>query len=123
MAERGGFWFRNLLPRSTATSFLGIDCGVEFYGLVQIIHDFNFLGDWLMSPPLTEAQLIRKMARAEMALENARVNHKDNCIVELDPEGYAPCNCGATATNSRIESALIGIEDRIASADRESRET
>lgn len=55
---------------------------------------------------ITTAKLIEKMVRAKVRLENSRVSHKNGCLVESDPEGYAPCNCGASATNSNINSAI-----------------
>lgn len=55
---------------------------------------------------ITTAKLIEKMARAKIRLENSKVNHRGSCPVESDPEGYAPCNCGASTTNSTIDSAI-----------------
>lgn len=50
--------------------------------------------------------LAQKMARAEVALKAAKRTHRDNCPVESDPEGMAPCNCGASQTNTEIDKAL-----------------
>ena len=62
---------------------------------------------------LSTAKLIEKMVRAKVKLENSKISHKDSCPVECDPEGYAPCNCGASKTNSAIDAATreLSIED------------
>ncbi len=54
---------------------------------------------------LEETRLIEKIVRAKVALERSRVRHKDGCMTE-DPESTAPCNCGASATNSALSSAI-----------------
>ena len=46
------------------------------------------------------------MTRAKIRLENAKMSHRNSCPVETDPEGFAPCNCGASNTNYAIESAI-----------------
>ncbi len=51
-------------------------------------------------------KMVRKIVRAEVALESAKQRHKDSCIVETDPESIAPCNCGASGVNSAIDKAL-----------------
>lgn len=62
---------------------------------------------------LSTVKLIEKIVRAKVKLESTKVNHKDSCPVECDPEGYAPCNCGASLINSKIDSAKreLIIED------------
>ena len=62
---------------------------------------------------ISTAKLIEKMVRAKVKLEGSRMSHKDSCPVESDPEGYAPCNCGASKTNSAIDAAIreLNIED------------
>ena len=62
---------------------------------------------------LSAVRLIEKIVRAKVKLERARSPHRDSCPVECDPEGFAPCNCGASATNSAIDSAMreLNIED------------
>lgn len=62
---------------------------------------------------LSTVKLIEKIVRAKVKLENVKVDHKDSCPVECDPEGYAPCSCGASATNSAVGSAIreLNIED------------
>ena len=59
----------------------------------------------MMSTP-TVVELIEKIARAKMQLERARRSHAAHCVVEDDPEGYAPCNCRASETNRTIDRAL-----------------
>lgn len=54
----------------------------------------------------TYEQLIEKIALAKADLRSSRRSHSDRCAVELDPEGFSPCSCGASAHNSRIESAI-----------------
>lgn len=58
-----------------------------------------------MSQISTEAML-EKIIRARVKLERAKRGHNDRCPVETDPEGYTPCNCGASNTNLAIEEAL-----------------
>jgi hypothetical protein len=43
-----------------------------------------------------------KIAIAKYELKKIRIDHKNNCMVEVDPEGYAPCSCGATKINNKI---------------------
>jgi len=57
------------------------------------------------TPKYTYEQLIEKMVRAKMKLEGARRRHADRCIVELDPEGFAPCNCGSNDLNAALDEA------------------
>lgn len=57
-------------------------------------------------PSYTYEQLLEKIIRAKVKLESCRKQHNDSCPVEYDPEGYAPCKCGASAVNSAIFSAL-----------------
>ena len=54
----------------------------------------------------TTLKLIAKITRAKIRLENAKMSHRNSCPVETDPEGFAPCNCGASNTNYAIESAI-----------------
>lgn len=58
------------------------------------------------TPRFTYEQLIEKVVRAQVKLESSRVSHSDSCPVESDPEGYAPCNCNASAVNCRIDAAI-----------------
>jgi hypothetical protein len=51
-------------------------------------------------------ELGRRLGKAETALEEAKTGHADRCIVEMDPESYAPCNCGASSTNAAIDKAI-----------------
>lgn len=62
---------------------------------------------------LSTVKLIEKIVRAKVKLEGVKISHKDSCPVECDPEGYAPCNCGASTTNSAIDSAIkeLKIDD------------
>lgn len=55
-------------------------------------------------------RLIEQIVRAKVQLEGMKVTHKDNCVVENDPEGYAPCNCGAAQTNNKIDAVLRTLE-------------
>ena len=62
---------------------------------------------------LSTTKLIEKIVRAKVKLEGSRVSHKDSCSVESDPESYAPCNCGASKTNSAIDAVIkeLNLED------------
>ena len=54
----------------------------------------------------TYEQLLEKIIRARMHLENVpRPQHSNFCPVE-DPESYAPCTCGASGKNKHVDSAL-----------------
>ncbi len=54
----------------------------------------------------TRIELIEKIVRAQVSLENSKARHGDNCVVNLDPDSMAPCNCGASKINSTIEATL-----------------
>lgn len=62
---------------------------------------------------LTVVSLIEKITRAKITLERAMRGHADSCPVEYDPEGYAPCNCGASAANGAVRDAIreLKLED------------
>ena len=51
-------------------------------------------------------ELGRRLGKAESELEKAKTSHADRCAVEMDPEGYTPCNCGASSTNLAIDKAI-----------------
>lgn len=63
-----------------------------------------------MEKRYTYEQLIEKMVRAKMKLEGSHRSHSDHCPVECDPEGYAPCSCGASSHNSRISDAISELK-------------
>ncbi len=58
---------------------------------------------------LTTTALIEKIVRAKVRIEMMRRSHADRCIVELDPDSTAPCDCGATTLNREIESILAEL--------------
>ena len=53
-----------------------------------------------------EKVLVEKIVRAKVILEGLKVKHGDRCIVELDPEGLAPCDCGASQRNGVLDKAI-----------------
>lgn len=58
---------------------------------------------------LTVEQLIVRMTEAKMLIQQVQREaggHSNRCAVELDPEGYAPCSCGASGRNSKIDEAI-----------------
>ena len=55
---------------------------------------------------LNEVKLIEKIVRAKVKLEGARAQHTSACPVDADPEGHAPCTCGASTRNSAIKAVL-----------------
>jgi hypothetical protein len=57
----------------------------------------------------TYEQLVEKIVRAKVKLEDSSQSHRVSCPVE-DPESYAPCNCGASPVNFRIQAALKDLE-------------
>lgn len=63
-----------------------------------------------MSQKHSYEDLIGKMAVATDRLRQKKRNHDDRCIVELDPESYAPCSCGATAYNMAIDEAIKALK-------------
>jgi len=63
-----------------------------------------------MEKKYTYEQLIEKMVRAKIKLEGSRRGHSDSCPVEADPEGFAPCNCGASNHNGKISDALDELD-------------
>lgn len=57
----------------------------------------------------TVEQLIVRMTEAKLLLQQVQREggrHSDRCVVELDPEGYAPCSCGASSRNGKIDDAI-----------------
>lgn len=59
-----------------------------------------------MKQTYTYEQLVEKIVRAKVKLESSKANHSDCCPVESDPEGFAPCNCGASGINRRVQDAI-----------------
>jgi hypothetical protein len=60
-------------------------------------------------------KLFERIIRAKVKLEELKLisgQHSSRCVVELDPEGYAPCNCGASRVRSLIDSALKSLEGK-----------
>lgn len=58
----------------------------------------------------TYEQLVEKIVRARIHLEQARqAAHSRSCPVE-DSESYAPCNCGASAKIRVIDNALDALK-------------
>lgn len=55
-------------------------------------------------------QLLEKIIRAKIELEHLRRRHSDRCRVELDPEGFAPCDCGADGVNATVNMAIKLLE-------------
>lgn len=69
-----------------------------------------------MGPKYTYEQLVEKIARARMMLEMKRPKHQshsDRCMVELDPEYYGPCTCGATSSNSQLDGMFDDVIDEL----------
>lgn len=59
-----------------------------------------------MSQTLGAQELMLKIARAQIRLEDAKRPHSEKCIINLDPESHSPCNCGASEVNTGIDKAL-----------------
>lgn len=53
----------------------------------------------------TYEQLLEKLVRAKVRLEDTRMAHADRCVTELDPYG-GPCTCGADRFNVAMGAAL-----------------
>jgi len=54
----------------------------------------------------TVDSLMEKIIEARLIAKQAMKSHADRCVVEMDPEGYAPCNCGATAANNALQEVI-----------------
>lgn len=64
-----------------------------------------------MNKNYTYEQLIEKLVRAKISLEKIQhKSHSSSCPVDYDPEGYAPCNCGASSHNAEIKRAIEHLE-------------
>ncbi len=60
----------------------------------------------MMNVKYTYEQLLEKIVRARIILENLpKAPHAVTCPIE-DPESYAPCNCGSSAQQRPIREAL-----------------
>jgi coenzyme F420-reducing hydrogenase gamma subunit len=59
---------------------------------------------------MPDYKLVEKIVRAKVKLEAARRRHSDRCPVDMDPEYMGPCTCGASSSNSAIDSALKELE-------------
>lgn len=59
---------------------------------------------------MSNLKLIEKIVRAKIKLEAAQRRHSERCMVELDPEYYGPCTCGASETNSALNDVLKELE-------------
>lgn len=58
----------------------------------------------------TNIQLMEKIIRAKIALENSKVQCKSSCASE-DITGHpVPCNCGAESANRGINEALRALK-------------
>ncbi len=54
---------------------------------------------------MSNMQLVEKIVRAKVKVEGLKKVHTATCAAE-EPEGRAPCNCGASAHNATIDSIL-----------------
>ncbi len=54
---------------------------------------------------LSQIELIEKIVRAKVMLEALPKEHKDNCVVNID-FGIAPCNCGASNYNKKVQAII-----------------
>lgn len=59
-----------------------------------------------------EFNLAKRIGAAEERIKQQMktVKHRDSCPVENDPEGYAPCNCGASAQRQGLQTALDALK-------------
>lgn len=55
-------------------------------------------------------KLFERIIRAKVKLEGMKKGHDARCVVEMDPEGFAPCNCGATTRNAVVDEILKILE-------------
>ncbi len=57
-----------------------------------------------------ELELVEKIIRAKVILENMKIDHQTHCSLETNPGGYSPCNCGATESNLKIDAVIRELE-------------
>lgn len=57
-------------------------------------------------------ELLEKIIEARLIAKTLRMPHDSNCRVETDPEGYAPCSCGASASNGRLDRIMEALKTR-----------
>ena len=61
-------------------------------------------------PRHTYEQLLEKLIRAKIKLEALRRKHDDRCMLELDPDYYGDCTCGASPHNAVFDDVLEELE-------------
>lgn len=61
-------------------------------------------------PIHTYEQLFEKVIRAKIKLEAQRRAHDDRCMLEIDPDYYGECTCGAKAHNAVFDAILEELE-------------
>lgn len=59
----------------------------------------------------TTEKLIERIIRAKVALEELRhkLSHTRYCVIDVDPEGFSPCDCGASERLAHIDKALKAL--------------
>ncbi len=55
---------------------------------------------------LTTTKLIEKIVRAKVKIEALKRDHLSSCITEMDDTSHAPCDCGVSQLNAKIDSVL-----------------
>lgn len=63
-----------------------------------------------LAPKHTYEQLMEKIIRAKFVLQLRHVPHDDRCMLELDPDYYGECTCGAKAANAPNSELLDILE-------------
>lgn len=56
--------------------------------------------------------LLEKIIEARLIAKSLRRAHDDRCRVETDPEGYAPCSCGAAESNRGLDRMIEALRTR-----------
>jgi len=54
----------------------------------------------------SQEKLFERIIRAKVKLENMKTPHNMRCAIELNPEGFDPCTCGADARNAIVNEIL-----------------
>lgn len=57
-------------------------------------------------PRYTYEQLFERLVRAKVKLESLRRQHDGDCMLELDPDYYGDCTCGASKHNAPFDAVM-----------------
>lgn len=61
-------------------------------------------------PRHTYECLFERLIRAKIKVESLRRKHDDRCMIELDPDYYGECTCGAAEHNAPLDAVMEELE-------------